>query len=128
MARHILEVLSQESEQVISQRANVVRGLSLRHNREVYPPPSSLRPKRGGGIPVHYYYDRKMRSILHGSTKVSLKIRMETLYRRTSFFILIQATPPNGNHYLFILSMFSFLAAKVLLFTFASRFLQGFQK
>ena len=42
------------SEQVISQRDNVVRELSLRHNREVYPePPSSLRPKRGGGIPVH---------------------------------------------------------------------------
>ena len=37
------------SEQVISQRANVVRELSLRHNREVYPEPQALYVRNGVG-------------------------------------------------------------------------------
>jgi hypothetical protein len=42
------------SEQVISQRANVVRELSLRHNREVYPEiDEALTSETLWGIPVH---------------------------------------------------------------------------
>lgn len=54
------------------------------------PNPQALYVRNGVGASLFtnlIHLIEKMRPMLHGSTKASLKLRMETLYRRTPFLI-----------------------------------------